>query len=207
MPPSGLAPGTPVAARFTKWGGGRHWEWTGSYLGADAHGHWWSSPAGTRCSRPGVSFVEEHGWVSFVPHDGAYAAGFYPEPKEVSVYVDMTTEPVWQRRAADGGPEWEVTMVDLDLDVVLTRDGHLYVDDEDEFERHRAELGYPAEVVALAEHWRDVVLEAVASGKEPFLGVGQEWLRRASTAAGAGTVAGTVAGTGTAGDSADGSGR
>jgi hypothetical protein len=77
------------------------------------------------------------------------------------------------------GPEWEVTMVDLDLDVVLTREGHLFVDDEDEFAEHQVELGYPAEVVALAERWRDLVLSAVAAGDEPFGTVGHEWLRRA----------------------------
>jgi hypothetical protein len=183
MPSGGLEPGTPVAGRCTKWGGGRHWEWVGHYLGADDHGHWWYSPAGTRCVRPGADFVEEHDWVSLVPHDGAYAAGFYPEAKHVSIYVDMTTEPVWQRReSGDGGPEWEVTMVDLDLDVVLTREGHLFVDDEDEFEQHRVELGNPPEVVALAEQWRDRVFAAVAAGEEPFAGVGHAWLRRAVAA-------------------------
>ena len=182
LPPGGLAPGTPVAGRFTKWGGGRHWEWVGHYLGADAHGHWWYSPAGTRRVRPGVEFVATDGWVSLVPHEGAYAGGFYPAHREIRVYVDMTTEPVWRRREADGdhtGPEWEVTMVDLDLDVVLTREGHLFVDDEDEFAEHQVELAYPAEVVALAERWRDVVLAAVAAGDEPFATVGHEWLRRA----------------------------
>jgi hypothetical protein len=180
MPSGGLPPGTPVASRFTKWGGGRHWEWEGRYLGADEHGHWWYSPAGTRCSRPGLDFVEEDGWVSLVPHVGAYAVGFYPRHRHVSVYVDMTTEPVWQRRdPSDGGPEWEVTMVDLDLDVVLTREGDLFVDDEDEFAEHQVQLGYPPEVVALAERWRDLVLAAVAAGEEPFGSVGHEWLRRA----------------------------
>ena len=183
MPSGGLAHGTPMAARFTKWGGGRHWEWVGRYLGADEHGHWWYSPAGTRCSRPGMEFVEEDGWVSLVPHVGAYAVGFYPQGRQVSVYVDMTTEPVWQRRdAADGGAEWEVTMVDLDLDVVLTREGDLFVDDEDEFAEHRVQLGYPPEVVALAERWRDLVLAAVAAAEEPFGSVGHEWLRRADAA-------------------------
>jgi len=180
MPPGGLAPGTPVAGRFTKWGGGRHWEWDGRYLGSDEHGHWWYAPVGTWCARPGVEFVEASGWVSLVPHEGAYAVGFYPAHREISIYVDMTTEPVWQRRdTGDGGPEWEVTMVDLDLDVVLTRDGHLYVDDEDEFAEHRVQLGYPAEVVALAERWRDLVLAAVAGGDEPFATVGHAWLGRA----------------------------
>ncbi|HET7799281.1 MAG TPA: DUF402 domain-containing protein [Humibacillus xanthopallidus] len=179
--PSGRPPlGAPVLGRFTKWGDGRHWEWVGHYLGADEFGHWWYAPAGTRCVRPGVDFVETDGWVSFVPHEGAYAAGFYPAHRHVSVYVDMTTEPVWQRRAVvDDGPEWEVTMVDLDLDVVLTREGHLFVDDEDEFAEHQVALGYPPEIVTLAERWRDRVLAAVAAGDEPFGSAGHEWLRRA----------------------------
>jgi protein associated with RNAse G/E len=99
----------------------------------------------------------------------------------------MTTEPVWRRRGSgDGGPEWEVTMVDLDLDVVLTREGHLYVDDEDEFAQHRVELDYPEEVVALAERWRDRVHTAVAAGDEPFATVGHAWLRRAESGEGEG---------------------
>jgi hypothetical protein len=137
-----------------------------------------------------MDFQEEVGWVSMVPHVGGYAASFYPDPKHISVYVDMTTEPRWRRRTpgsqlADGpdAPLWEVAMVDLDLDVVLTREGHLYVDDEDELEQHRVLLGYPVEIVALAQQWRDVVFDAVAKGDEPFGSVGPEWLRRAESGA------------------------
>ena len=187
LPPGGLTPGTPVAGRFTKWGERPHWQWTGVYVGTDEHGHWWYAPPGTRCVRPGADFVGEHDWVSLAPHEGAWAAGFYPDDKEVSVYVDMSTAPRWQRRdptldhwGADG-PEWEVTMVDLDLDVVLTREGHLFVDDEDEFDEHRLSLGYPPEVVALARATRDTVLAAVARGDEPFGSVGHAWLHRART--------------------------
>ena len=173
-----------MRGRFTKWGGGRHWEWIGTYLGSDEDGDWWFAPPGTRCSRPGVDFCEEVGWVSLAPVDRAWVAGFYPSGKEISVYVDMATPAVWRRCAAgaSGGPEWEVTMVDLDLDVVLTREGHLYVDDEDEFERHQVELGYPHEVVALAERARDEVLAAVGRGSEPWGSVGHERLRETLTA-------------------------
>lgn len=44
-----------------------------------------------------AAFDEDHDRVSFVPHEGAYAAGFHPASKHVRVYLDMTTEPVWQR--------------------------------------------------------------------------------------------------------------
>ncbi|NUO34376.1 MAG: hypothetical protein HOQ27_04820 [Dermatophilaceae bacterium] len=41
----------------------------------------------------GAAFDEDHDRVSFVPHEGAYAAGFRPASKHVRVHVDMTTEP------------------------------------------------------------------------------------------------------------------
>ena len=185
--PSGRPPiGAPVLGRFTKWGEGRHWEWVGRYLGADEHGDWWVAPPGTRCVRPGRDFIEEVGWVSVAPVGRGWAASFYPDPKHISVYVDMTTPAVWQRRAGTGehgdeGPEWEVTMVDLDLDVVLTREGLLFVDDEDEFAEHQVSLGYPPEVVALAEDAARTVLAAVAEGREPFATVGDAWLRRVAS--------------------------
>lgn len=184
--PGALARGAALACRRTKWGGGRHWEWVAAYLGADEHGHWFHAPAGTRCVRPGHDFLARDPWVTLVPHEGAYAVGFYPAHAATSIYVDMTTEPVWRRRdagdagdARNEGPEWEVTMVDLDLDVILTREGRLFVDDEDEFAVHQVQLGYPPEVIALAERWRDTVLAAVAAGEEPFATVGHDWLRRA----------------------------
>ena len=56
--------------------------------------------------RPGVDFVEEVGWVSVAPVGRGWAASFYPDPKHIAVYVDMTTPAVWQRRAgsASAGP-------------------------------------------------------------------------------------------------------
>lgn len=172
-PLGGLPIGTPVRGRFTKWGGARHWEWNGRYVGEDEFGHWWYAAPGTRCTRPGHDFVEVAGWVSLMPRDRAWAASFYPETKEISVYVDMTTVPEWRPRdSSDGGPEWEVTMVDLDLDIVLTREGDLFVDDEDEFAEHQVELGYPAEVIALAEAAAVDVHAAIASGAEPFASLG-----------------------------------
>ena len=50
------------------------------------------------------------------PHDASWAASFYDSPDQpIATYVDMTTVPEWTGRS--------VTMVDLDLDLVLGRDG------------------------------------------------------------------------------------
>ncbi len=57
--------------------------------------------------------------------------------------------------------------VDLDLDV-LTRDGGIEVDDEDEFADHRVRFGYPDEVIRHALAARDELLRLAESGAFPF---------------------------------------
>ena len=131
-----LQPGDVVDVRFTKWGGGRHWEFPVTVLGTDDHGVWAGAGVGTRLWRPAASFVSEFDWVTLVPHEAAWAASFYDaEDHPTSVYVDMTTPAVWSGNS--------VSMVDLDLDVIVRRDGTLLLDDEDEFALHQVELGYP----------------------------------------------------------------
>jgi hypothetical protein len=164
-----LQPGDAVDVRFTKWGGGRHWEFPVTVLGTDQHGVWAGAGIGTGLWRPAASFVSQFDWVTLFPHEAAWAASFYDsEDQPISVYVDMTTPAVWDGRT--------VTMVDLDLDVVLDADGSLSVDDEDEFAEHQVELGYPAEVVAMARRSADEVFTAIFEGDEPFDAVGQRWL-------------------------------
>ena len=159
-----------VQVRFTKWGGERHWEFALEPLGRDEHGWWGGAAVGTRVTRPDRSFDSENDWVVLVPYDKPWSASFYAAPQRIEVYVDMTTLPVW-----DGSV---VSMVDLDLDVVLFRDGTLFIDDEDEFAQHQVELGYPPEVVAMARRTADELLAAVRDRTEPFGNVGRYWLAR-----------------------------
>jgi protein associated with RNAse G/E len=170
-----VQPGVVVDVRFTKWGGGRHWEFPVTVLGTDEHGVWGGAGVGTRLWRPAASFVSEFDWVTVFPHEAAWAASFYDsEDQPVAVYVDMTTPAVWTGST--------VTMVDLDLDVVLARDGSLFLDDEDEFEAHRVALGYPREVVTMARRAAGEVMAAVQDGAEPFDALGPGWLERWRTA-------------------------
>ena len=127
-----LRPGDAVGVRYTKWGGGAHWEFPVTFLGDDDLGTWCGAPAGTWLERPGASFAS--------------------------------------------GPL--VTMVDLDLDVFLHRDGDLLLDDEDEFDEHRVTLGYPVDVIALARRTADELMTAAAVGHEPFGPAGSRWLAR-----------------------------
>jgi len=51
-----------------------------------------------------------------------------------------------------------------------------YVDDQDEFDEHRVESGYPREIVDLAMATRDLILIAVRDGLAPFDGQSARWL-------------------------------
>ncbi len=58
--------------------------------------------------------------------------------------------------------------VDLDIDIRCYRDGAPEVLDEDEFEQHRVELGYPDEVVERALAARDEALRLAQERVFPF---------------------------------------
>jgi hypothetical protein len=165
-----LRPGDAVDVRFTKWGGGRHWEFPVTYLGTDPLGVWCGAPAGTRLERPSAAFVSAFAWVTLFPTGQPWAASYYDSVDQpIAVYVDVTTPPVW-----DGAT---VTMVDLDLDVVLGRDGSLLLDDEDEFEEHQVTLAYPGDVVDLARRTAADLMAAAADAREPFGPAGARWLQ------------------------------
>jgi predicted RNA-binding protein associated with RNAse of E/G family len=153
---------------MSKWGGRPHWEFDASFLGSDEHGDWVGIPAGTFMVRPGATFVTETAQAGLVPRDRGWLATFHAPGYHVVTYVDMTSVPTW-----DGSV---VRAVDLDLDVVKTAEGEVFVDDEDEFAEHRVALGYPADVVALAEGARDEVLAAMRAGTEPFGAHSERWL-------------------------------
>jgi hypothetical protein len=86
------------------------------------------------------------------------------------VYCDITTPPAWRGDA-------EVTMVDLDLDVVRRRPRDtVELLDEDEFVEHAARYAYPADVVAAAQGASRELLAAVASRTGPFGGAHHSWL-------------------------------
>ena len=104
-----------------------------------------------------------------------YLATFYADGFWCGTYVDITTPARW-----DTGHDVPVLRcTDLDLDVVRTQDGRVYVDDEDEFADHRVAFGYPDDVVALAEESCRWVLERVRDRIEPFGEVGDAWMDRA----------------------------
>lgn len=163
-----LRSGDPVRVVKTKWDGRLHATFTGVLLGWDQHGGWVGARAGTSCWRRTGAFVAQSDWVTVVPA-APWQAGFYdPAEQSTGIYVDVTTGAVWSRH--------QVRTVDLDLDVVRLVDGRVLVDDEDEFEAHRAAYGYPESLVAQARHTCQDVLDAVRSCRPPFDGSHTSWL-------------------------------
>ena len=166
--------GDPVRIEMEKWGGRTHWHIPGSWLGSDEHGDWIGIPAGTLMVRPGAEVVSAHDQVGLVPAstlgsgERGWLATFHAPGAETGTYVDMTTPPAWDGHV--------VRAVDLDLDVIRMQNGWVIVDDEDEFAQHRVELGYPDDVVVLAEASRDLVHAAILDERPPFDGSHESWL-------------------------------
>ncbi|MDH2425186.1 DUF402 domain-containing protein [Sphaerisporangium sp. TRM90804] len=161
--------GAAIQVVFTKYDGSLHWHHGARLLGEDEHGVWAGCPAGTSGRRgfePPV--VWRQPFVMLFPRDAWWTACFNGEPEETAIYCDVATVPRWR----DG----QVTMVDLDLDVLLLRSGRLFVDDEDEFAEHRVRYCYPGDVVARAERSAAWLMSAVGRGAAPFGGGHQPWL-------------------------------
>lgn len=168
-----ISVGETVLVRYGKWGGVGHYEFTMSWLGEDGQGAWLGAPETTTIRRPGQAFPTTTEWVACFARGAGWTPSFYPRDRlDIATYVDMTTVPQWSRADA----VVVVSMVDLDLDVVLLVEGDLLIDDEDKFEEHRQSLGYPADVVGLAETTCSAVFGANAAGDEPYRSVEQRWL-------------------------------
>ncbi|MBX6752267.1 MAG: DUF402 domain-containing protein [Micromonosporaceae bacterium] len=164
--------GRRVRVVFTKYDGRLHWHAWLHWLGEDEHGVWLAAPSGTvwqRGSEPGVALPPS---VTLIPRDRWWVAAFNAPPAKYDMYVDLSTVPVW---SGD-----EVTMIDLDLDVVRYRgDRAVRLLDEDEFAEHQILLGYPETVVqAVTETAQRLLADVVTA--EPFTAAYRTWLARVS---------------------------
>ncbi len=172
---SALVTGHDVHVVYTKYDGSLHWHYTMRHLGSDEHGVWLGAPADTptqRGSEPPI--VLGHPWIHLIPEGRWWTVAFNAGPTDTEIYCDITTEPRWLQPG-------EVTMVDLDLDVLRMRaDGRVLLLDEDEFAEHQVRYRYPAEVITKAEQAAAWLLDAVQARVEPF-GTGyRRWLEMVS---------------------------
>ncbi|MGH1561176.1 DUF402 domain-containing protein [Mumia sp. DW29H23] len=175
--------GSPVRQVTTKYGGRPHWEFDTVLAATDDAGAWLYMPAGSRMVRPGRDVRTVVPSITLIPRTDPYVATFHAVEDDPTgrlrwrLYVDMTTPAVWE------GPDL-VTMLDLDLDVVLTVDGAVELLDEDELAEHRVAFGYPDDLVDVAERSAEDVVRAIGDGAEPFGSLGWDRLRDAVRAYG-----------------------
>jgi uncharacterized protein len=115
-----------------------------------------------------------------VPYAGNHVVTFFDElhPKDVEIYVDIATNISWGELHAGRG--FEVTLVDMDLDVIRTFNGPgTWIDDEDEFAAHQAAMSYPEPVVEAMRAEADRIYTAVRDHAAPFDGTAADWFRKA----------------------------
>ena len=130
-------------------------------------------PAGStaqRGSEPPVVFAEP--FVQLVPAGQWWTAVFNGAPARTEIYCDIASPADWKHPG-------EVTMIDLDLDVVRLRaDQRVLVVDEDEFAEHQVRYSYPAEVITAAEDAAAWLYEVVSAHAEPFGSAYLGWLAK-----------------------------
>lgn len=154
-----------------KWPDTPHYGHAGWVLGEDDHGLWLELRVGSPVYRGDeVLFHGKSAGLMLVPPTDGWLAWF-PEFGDFDLYVDVVSGTTRTESA--------VTMIDLDLDVIRRRNGSVELLDEDEFEVHQVELGYPDHLIVHAERVAAEVLTAVRAQMEPFAGeAAAQWMRR-----------------------------
>lgn len=176
-------PGTVVGGRMRKWDGTPHWRYDGVYLGRDEHGLWVGYRTGTLFSRPGRQFHSKNPGLMLFGDVGWVADLYRGHPRGARLYIDLTTVPEWRAVPDAGdGPAFEVSAVDMDLDVLAQEPGsrrartrgESFIDDEDEFAEHTVRYGYPPEAVARVRADADALLAVVRAEEPPYDGATAE---------------------------------
>jgi hypothetical protein len=121
-------------------------------------------------ARPGRQFVDTVPWLTLAPAlDRPWLATYNELSHDLRIYVDLTTPATW-----DGTT---LRAVDMDLDVVVPRDGREpFIDDEDEFAEHWKLFGYPDDVAVLTATTAQELLAAVTGHEPPFDEWADRWL-------------------------------
>ncbi|MFI9101651.1 DUF402 domain-containing protein [Streptomyces fildesensis] len=160
-----------VYVNYRKYDGSLHWNLRMQRLGEDEHGVWLGLPADSVMRKgdgPEIPCPEAH--VILFPRQGWWTAAFNAAPRRTEIYCDITTPPQWLSPT-------EVTMIDLDLDVIRKRgEPTPLLVDEDEFAEHQVRYGYPADVIEQAAGAAQWLMKQVGDGAEPFATTYRGWL-------------------------------
>ena len=148
-------------------------------LGEDEFGTWLGTPRGSIVTysygnkRPEAT---RHAAVRVIPPGRWWCAIFFAEPSTRDVYCDIIAPARWESPA-------EVTLIDLDLDVIRYRSqGRVELEDEAEFRQNAGLFGYPPEVVAQATAAAQELRAALTANAEPFATRWRRWMQLLSQA-------------------------
>jgi uncharacterized protein len=154
-------PSDTVRVVYTKYDGSAHRDYPARRFEEDDLGVWVGVTRGTASVYHGRPSVEQIPFVLLIPHHAWWTGMFNPQPRTSEVYCDITTPARWEGDT--------VHIIDLDLDVVRRRaTGLVELRDEDEFDEHRSQFGYPDDLVREARAAADKLLVALGDGSEPF---------------------------------------
>jgi len=140
------------------------------FLGQDAFGRWLGITRGDLWwsvdrSRAGV-FI--HSFVKLVPNDTFWTACFHPS--DPSVDVDIVLPVQWI--------DCVLEEVDLELDILRSAEGHVFVRDQETFDHVREQWNMPDAIAIQAGTTCASIRRQVEDRTEPFDTVGQAWLTR-----------------------------
>jgi hypothetical protein len=142
-------------------------------LGRDDRGTWLFAPKGTAASY--ASYGPTPLAANFltlipVPEQWWVCTWMWGDPDTtIDIYVDIVLPPSWQASAC-------LQVVDLDLDVIRHLDGHVSIEDEDDFAHHSTSLHYPHSVISSARRAANEVVRSIDGKVEPFNESPSRWL-------------------------------
>ena len=163
-----IRPGTKTHIHWRKWDGAPHWVHEVVYLGRDEWGAWFGQRPGWRSHRPGRDTLLKTSCVMLLPdplpgsdHGAEWLLTVNAPPQRTRIYIDVAWDVRWDEEVP--------TAIDMDLDVVRRTDQRgIYIDDEDEWEEHRVEYGYPLHVVNRLEAVTQELKQKVTDRTAPF---------------------------------------
>lgn len=139
-------------------------------LGEDQFGRWFGVVAGSPWwmadgSAAGIFLTS---FVKLIPQETYWSVCFNHVDPIVDVDIVLPVE--WHDEI--------IEEVDLELDVLQSADGSVWVKDRDEFERVRVLYNLPDAIVERAQTTCEEIRASVEAGDEPFASVGFAWLMR-----------------------------
>ena len=139
-----------------------------SRLGEDQFGQWLGIAKGSAwwAADRSYSGVFLHSFVKLVPSNTFWSVCFHPIDHAVDVDIILPVH--WIGDILEE--------VDLELDILRSPDGKVWVRDQDKFEHVRTQWNMPNEIVVKVEETCNQVRSSVEQASEPFGSVGLSWL-------------------------------